>query len=73
MSYYTREDLKLKTYDKLYKIAINEKLINIFASDKTKSELIDLILLYRQDNTEKKILTLDYEGFLDFKNYLTRS
>lgn len=63
MSYYTREDLKLKTYDKLYKIAINEKLINIFASDKTKSELIDLILLYRQDNTEKKILTLDYEGF----------
>lgn len=63
MGYYTREDLKLKTYDKLYKIAINEKLINIFASDKTKSELIDLILLYRQDNTEKKILTLDYEGF----------
>lgn len=63
MSFYTKEELILKNYDELYKIAVDERLINLFSKDRTKQELIELILEYREDKYDKKIVDLNLESF----------
>ena len=63
MSFYTKEELILKNYDELYKIAVDERLINLFSKDRTKQELIELILEYREDKYDKKIIDLNLESF----------
>lgn len=64
MSYYTRDELLSKSYESLYKIAIDEKLINVYMQDKTKVELIELILKYRKNLFFEKIIQNDVEGFV---------
>ncbi len=64
MSYYTKEELLLKSYDALYKIALEEKLLNIYTHDMKKKELIDLILKYRENKFYEQIISKDINGFL---------
>ena len=40
MSYYSRTELELKSYDKLFELAKKEKLIDVYSIDNTKKELI---------------------------------
>lgn len=70
MSYYTREELEIKGYEKLYEIAINEKLINIYSKTYNKGQLIDLILKYRENSYDKHILYKSHKGFYNIQNIL---
>lgn len=70
MSYYTKQELLLKSYDALYKIAFEEKLLNIYTHDRTKNELIDLILTYRENKFFENIITKDIEGFVTLQKIL---
>lgn len=70
MSYYTKEELLIKSYDTLYKIALKEKLLNIYTEDKTKSQLIELILEYRENKYFDKIVNKNNEGFVAIQKIL---
>lgn len=70
MSYYTKEELLIKSYDTLYKIALKEKLLNIYTEDKTKSQLIELILEYRENKYFDKIVIKNNEGFVEIQKIL---
>lgn len=64
MSYYSRTELELKSYDKLFELAKKEKLIDVYSIDNTKKELIELILKYRGIENQYIISNFLEEGFL---------
>lgn len=64
MSYYSRTELELKSYDKLFELAKKEKLIDVYSIDNTKKELIEIILKYRGIENQYIISNFLEEGFL---------
>ena len=64
MSYYSRTELELKSYDKLFELAKKEKLIDVYSIDNTKKELIELILKYRGIKNQYIISNFLNEGFI---------
>ena len=73
MNYYTREELNAKSYEKLYEIALNEKLINLYSGDLKKSELIKIIIKYRENNYKKRIEYKDLDSFYSIQKIIDKN
>ncbi|WP_068267524.1 hypothetical protein [Caviibacter abscessus] len=70
MSYYLKNELEIKSYDALYKIAEKEKLVDVYSNDMTKKELIDLILNYRGIENQFFINQYIDEGFIRVQEFI---
>lgn len=70
MSYYLQNELEIKSYDTLFKIAEKEKLVDVYSNDMTKKELIDLILYYRGLENQFFINQIIEHGFIRIQEFI---